>query len=58
MSNYNIEYHLDAEEQGVASVGLYEDCGAWTHTCAIYSNSACTVYTYMCHLLYQYLYHT
>ena len=31
-----------AEEEGVASVGLYEDCGAQTHTCAICSTSTCT----------------
>ena len=30
------------EEEGVASVGLYEDCGAETHTCAICSTSTCT----------------
>ena len=26
----------------MASVGLYEDCGAETHTCAICSTSTCT----------------
>ena len=30
------------EEEGVASVGLYEDCGAQTHTCAICSTSTFT----------------